>query len=377
VSTATASPTVPLHDVAGELRRHMNACQEADGTPVVWARMSNLVIYCDKADAAERVSAMVPEVMALHPARVLLLVADRDGPAAPPTASVQICCWRGEGKQRVASEQVTIHVSGHAVDHLAFAVRPLLLGDLPMNLWWASLQPPALAGPLLSELAEGAQQLVYDSFGWLEPAKGVAATSSWLERFERPPESGRWRIASDLNWRRLKYWRRLLGQALDPNTAPGTLESITEILVEHGPHCVVQAWELVSWLAARLQWRVQAGRMQPNVEIAWKATAPQGQITLRIRRLAEGPSELRHMRIACAVDGKRGALDVSVPDGRRLSVIPEGISASPRTLTLPSQELPELVGRQLCDRDEDPVFRQSAAVAQVFAQSLVGETATS
>lgn len=368
--TTDASPTVALHDVAAELSRQMNA-EQANGKPVVWARMSNLVVYCDTAAAAEEISNLLPAITAIHPARVLLLAADWHGSESPPTANVTILRHRGENGQLIASEQVTIRAHGHASGHFPYAVRALTLGDLPTNLWWTSLEPPALAGPIVAELAEEAQQLVYDSFGWIEPARGVAATGTWLARFVRPPEGGHWRIASDLNWKRLKYWRRLLGQALDPDTAPGALESITEVLVEHGPHCVVQAWELVSWLAARLGWRVQAAKVQPNVEISWKAAAPQGTISLRIHRLAEGPSDLRHVRIACTLNGKRGALDVTVPDGRRLSVVPEGDAATPRTLTLPSRELPELVGRQLSDREADPVFRQSAAVAQVLAQSVL------
>ena len=42
-------------------------------------------------------------------------------------------------------------------------------------------------------------------------------------------------MASDLNWRRLKYWRRLLLQALEPASAPGAAETVSEVLVEHGP----------------------------------------------------------------------------------------------------------------------------------------------
>ena len=69
--------------------------------------------------------------------------------------------------------------------HLPFAVRALLIGDLPTNLWWAAPVPPPFAGPLLYELAEHAQQIVYDSMGWPDPAHGVAATAGWLEQIER------------------------------------------------------------------------------------------------------------------------------------------------------------------------------------------------
>ena len=369
------SAPVPLREIEPELRRQMNASQRADGAPIVWARMSNLVIFCDHPQASERMAALVPEVMKTHPARVLLLLADRGGGDSAPTGTAQVWCHRGEQKQRIASEQVTIRAAGSAIEHLPFAVRALAIGDLPTNLWWASLQPPALAGPLLDDLAEDAQQVVYDSIGWMEPAKGVAATGSWLTRFERPLEHGRWRIASDLNWRRLKYWRRILGQALDPNSAPGAIESISEVFVEHGPHGVVQAWELVSWLTTRLGWRVQACRVQPNVEISWKAAAAHGAVSLRIHRLSEGEPDLRHVRIACALEGKRGALDLTIQEGR-LTVVPEGIRAAPRTLTMPPQDLAQVVARQLSDREEDAVFRETVKGAQLLAQNVLGERAT-
>src|SRR5262249_42438187 len=188
------------------------------------------------------------------PARVMLLVGEA---AAEPPLQASLSVWcEVAGREKICSEQVTLRAGGRHVDQLPYAVRELLIGDLPVNLWWATPVPPALAGHLLYDLGERAQQIIYDSVGWAEPARGVAATSGWLARIERGAGEGPWRVAADLNWRRLKFWRRMLAEALDPNTAPGTLESITEVLVEHGPHAVIQAWELVSWLACRLGWQV-------------------------------------------------------------------------------------------------------------------------
>ena len=162
----------------------------------------------------------------------------------------------------VCSELVTLHAKGRAAERLPFAVRGLLIGDLPTNLWWAAPQPPSMAGPLLYDLAEHVQQIIYDSVGWLEPPKVMAATASWLRQFEARPGRVRWRVASDLNWRRLKYWRRILSQTLDPATAPGAIESLTEILLEHGPHAVIQAWGLAGWFVSRLGWQVEGGLFQ-------------------------------------------------------------------------------------------------------------------
>jgi glucose-6-phosphate dehydrogenase assembly protein OpcA len=361
---------LPLESVERELRRRLKEEQGPGLGPVIQARMSNLVVFCDQAGQAERVSAEIPAIVASHPARVLILCPDCPPDSGDIAASLHVQCHR-QGETQVCCEQVFLHTRERNLDGLPFAVRSLLVGDLPTNLWWASPLPPPLAGPLLYDLAEYAQQLIYDSHGWLEPHRGVAATAAWLARFERSPGQGRWRVASDLNWRRLKFWRRLLGQALDPNSAPGAIESITDVLVEHGPHAVTQAWELVGWLASRLGWRVQAARLQLGVEISWQVQTPHGKLRLCIRRLPEGPSEVRRMRIACVLDGKPVTLNCVVEDEQRLSGIPEGIEAAPRTVTIQRQSLAELISRQLSDREPDAVFRETMEVARVFAQSVL------
>lgn len=363
---------IPLQEVEQALNRSMKEVQGLDEQPVQRSRMSNLVIFCSQAEQGQAVALQVPAIVALHPARVLLLIGEA-GADREITALVTSWCQIGHGgQQKLCSEQITLQAGGYFVERLPFAVRGLLLGDLPINLWWAVPQPPPLAGPLLAELTENAQQVVYDSIGWLEPARGVDTTATWLEKFERDIGGGRWRIASDLNWRRLKFWRRVLGQALDPTTSPGALTSITEVLVEHGPHAVIQAWELVSWLAARLGWRVLTGRVQPGTEIAWRFYAEHGDLRVRIHRLPEGPPALRRVRIACALGGQATALNIAVEDERRLAVTVENGATAQRTVTVQPQGLAELVGRQLSDRERDPVFRESMAVAQVLARSVLG-----
>ena len=65
------------------------------------------------------------------------------------------------------------------------------------------------------------------------PDRGVARLD--LARLERRARARR-RIASDLNWRRLKSWRRLLSQALDPAVRPrARLRRSSEVVIEHGP----------------------------------------------------------------------------------------------------------------------------------------------
>ena len=258
------------------------------------------------------------------------------------------------------------------IDQLPFAVRSLLIGDLPTNLWWACSIPPPFAGKLLADLAGSVQQLIYDSRGWIEPNQGVASTSTWLDGFERGSEHGRWRIASDINWRRLKTWRRILTQGLDPASAPGFLDKISEVTIEHGPHGVTQAWQIAGWLASRMGWHYQASKFHDNVEIAFQFRAPHGWVTLRIDRLTTGPSAIQRIKISAGFEGQDGELEFSIEDNR-LSVCHVGKDETPRTVTLPSQRLGELIGRQLSDREPDPIFRESMRLAQKLARHVVGD----
>lgn len=367
--TAGASLTqhrVPLRDVERELTRMMKKFQGQ--ATLQRARMSNLVIFCSTLEKSIEINEQIPEISAAHPARVLLLVGE---PGVERDVSARITVRPvGRGSKPYAlAEQVTLHAGGGAVDRLPFAVRSLLIGDLPVNLWWATPTPPPFAGSLLYELGELAQQITYDSLGWPDPAKGMAATASWLEQVQRP--GGRWRVASDFNWRRLKYWRRMVSQTLDPVNVAAAEQTISEVVIEHGPHAVIQGWLLASWLSRRLGWRLQAGKLTPGVEMAWRFITLHGESSVRIRRKEDGPSTILSLRIACQPAGKPLTFVIAHDGPQRLSLFIEGIDTSPRTITLPPQSPIDLVARQLSDRERDPVFRESMAVAQVMAQSVL------
>ncbi|MBI3407702.1 MAG: glucose-6-phosphate dehydrogenase assembly protein OpcA [Planctomycetes bacterium] len=372
LASSELSETTSLSQIEVVLAQQVNAGKDPNEEPVRKARMSNLVVYCDQPQVFETIQNTVPDIVAQHPARVILVVKEPGEVDGQVQGAVNVWCHLGGGpRQRICSEQITLRARSRGVDHLPYAVRGLLLGDLPTNLWWATNTPPPFAGNLLQDLADRAQQIIYDSIGWPEPARGVAATSAWLTGIERSNGNGAWRVASDVNWRRLKYWRRILAQALDPTTAPGALDSITEIAIDHGPHAVIQAWELVSWLASRLGWQIGGGKIQPNVEIAWKVQATHGPLTVKINRLAEGPTAIRRVRIACTIDGARTAINLTDEGKEILRVTLEGQDAAARTVMMPPQPLHDLIARQLTDRERDSVFLESMAVAKVFAQSLL------
>jgi glucose-6-phosphate dehydrogenase assembly protein OpcA len=366
---ALGGKQVALRDVDTELNRALKLIQGADEAPLQRARIANLVVFTNSEEAACQIDAQLPEIVAVHPARVLLLLAEPGG-GGDMTARVSVRPVQVGFERLIFCEQVTLRAGAHQ-DRLPFSVRALLVGDLPTNLWWAAPVPPPLAGPLLYELCEPCQVVMYDSLGWTDPTRGMAATANWLEQIERTDPCGRWRVASDVNWRRLKYWRRLTMQALGAASAPGAAETVSEIYVEHGPHAVIQAWELASWLTVRLGWTVRGGKIQPGQELTWRCAGPKGEARVRVHRLEAGPPEVRRLRLVCQIDGKPTALNLSIEGEQRLSITLEGLDVAPRTIALPAHSPAEVIGRQLSDRERDPVFRESMAVAQVMAQSVL------
>jgi len=364
---------VPLSSIERTLSSALTKVQQPDLAPVVRACLSNLVIFCREPERAAAIEKDIPHIVRLHPARVLLLVAPPGNDEGGIEAQVCVRRHRAVTGPAVYSEQVTLRASGHAVNRLPYVVRTLIIGDLPINLWWAVPQSPPLAGTLLFDLAEHAEQIIYDSTGWPEPAHGIMAAAAWLNRLVEEAKRGFWRTAADLNWRRLKVWRRLCQQALDPRTAPGAIESITELVIEHGPHGVMQAWLVGGWLAHRLGWQLDQSRVQPGNEVSWSFRTAHGTARVRFHRLPEGPPSIRHVRIACKLEGKAGALDFAVEDERRLAVVLEGVEAAlPRTVALPREHEHDLVGQQLSDRERHPVFVDSMRLARNMANMVIG-----
>lgn len=363
---------VALKDVERELSRQIQKLHGPTEAPIQRARMANLVIFCQGRQAQADIDSHLSEILTHHPARVILLVSDPQGKRTEISASITIRPIRVGRDSFAFAEQVTLEGDGALVDRLPFAVRALLIGDLPTNLLWNAPIPPALAGPLVFEMADGVQQIVYDSIGWREPARGVVATARWIDQVEKVGLGRAWRIVSDLNWRRLKYWRRILVQSLAPASAPGVADSAQEILVEHGPHAVIQAWELASWLSLRLGWKILAGRLQPGAEMAWRChCVSERESRIRLRRLEQGPPEVRRVWISCKLGDINGAINIAVESEVRLAVTLEGVDASPRTVTVPPHSAAELVGKQLSDRESSPAFHDSMIVAQTMAQSLL------
>jgi glucose-6-phosphate dehydrogenase assembly protein OpcA len=332
--------------------------------PVTRACMANLVIFCRSTAEEREIVQEIPLIVAQHPSRVLLLVADANNQGEQLEAFVSAHCRLIEEGQQLCSEQVTLRAGSAGIRRLPSLVRSLLLGDLATSLWWATPEAPPLRGTLFDELVDLADQIIYDSVAWTDPIRQLMVMANWIGR-------GQTKSVADLAWRRPMLWHRLLAQTLEPSYTPGALQGISEIHIEHGPHALTQAWLLIGWLALRLGWTPRGGRVTPGPEVHWQFTWSHGAPQVRIRRLTSGEAEIKTLRIVTRVAGKPVTFHFRAESASRVSAFAEGFADRTLSLSGPVLSRAEMVARQLPDLAHDRLFTESVALARTMADAVL------
>ena len=160
-----------------------------------------------------------------HPARILLVVSG-GGRRASLDAEVRM----GDG---TPGEVVVIRMRGAVATHPASVIRPLLLPDSPVVIWWPGACPSSTANDELAQLAVRR----------LTDAAAVNRSRSALLDRARSYQPG----DTDLAWTRLTRWRGLLAAALDQY--PAKVLSVSVEADRGNPSADL----LAAWLENRLQ----------------------------------------------------------------------------------------------------------------------------
>ena len=239
-----------------------------------------------------------------HPSRILLVVTG-PGRQASVNAEVHI----GEG---TPGEVVVIRMRGAVAAHPASVVRPLLLPDSPVVIWWPGKSPANLAD---DELAQLAMRRLTDASSAARPLSALKVRA----RHYSPGDT-------DLAWTRLTPWRALLAAALDQYPS-----RITGAMVEaetKNPSADL----LVAWLESRLR-----------VDVT--------------RRVSDGPG-ITAVRMTTV----NGDIAVTRPDGLLASYTVPG--QPERLVALKRRESTELISEELRRMDGDDIF--AAAIAYLI-----------
>jgi glucose-6-phosphate dehydrogenase assembly protein OpcA len=278
--------------ISAELLRARRSAGGAQGMVLT------MIVVCDESefdDAREASMAAGRE----HPCRILLVVSSR-GRQAGLDAQVHI----GEG---TPAEVVVIRMRGAVAGHPASVVRPLLLPDSPVVIWWPGKAPTDQAA---DELATLALRRLTDAAAAHRPLAALKARAK-----DYSPGD------TDLSWTRLTPWRALLAAALDQYPA-----TITGVLVEaekNNPSADL----LAAWLHARLKVDVE-------------------------RSLGGGPGIT-----AVRMDTSSGEIAITRPDARLASYVVPG--QPERRVALKRRDSTELIAEELRRMDADLVYEET------------------
>jgi hypothetical protein len=157
-------------------------------------------------------------------------------------------------------EQITVLLSGAAVQSATTIIQPLLKPDLPIYLWWVNDLPSNTS--IFQRLITISNRAIVDSSEFSLPEERMHTLSSLLQA---SPNCA----LSDLNWSRITPWRELVAQFFDVSEYRPYMVNIEKIEIEHAvPSSEHQASEekassnpirallLAAWLKTRLGWQL-------------------------------------------------------------------------------------------------------------------------
>ena len=335
-----------------------------DGQAITRACMSNLIVYCENDEQCQEVEQAVAGIVLLHPARVLLLVGS--GKTADQEIDVYVSgyyCALSSGLQ-VCSEQIRVVANADSIRRLPSITRAQRVGDLPTTLWWVSRQPPPFAGKLFFKLADMSDQIIYDSTGWTNPSTGIQAMSRWVaaQRSEY--------VIFNLAWRRLKPWRSLLSQVLDPVVQADGLERVSRVNIEHGPHALSMASLLLGWLASRLGWQPMDGTVSQGKEILLNFSFSGRQIPTAVKRMDKGKPVPHKVHWYWRDNTGEHRVVFALLDDERLGILEKSSDLPVRVIAIPKLDLSELVSAQMAHRTRDKVFEEAVEMGNVMTSVL-------
>lgn len=211
----------------------------------------------------------------LHPSRVLLIVREpnaihRHAPVDDEVdTGIDAEVLNGDD---LPGEMVTLWLSGDAERHASSVVRPLLLPELPLAIWWPGAPPENLEDHDLAFLTQ--RQLV-------ECGKAEDQMAA-LRNFAEHHRHGQ----TDLGWARLTRWRALLVAMLDHVQSPVRSAKISAPL-DLAPGAIMQAW-LRMQLQVDVDWEASAGPGLTGVSFETEA----GEVSLKRVTATEGLAKL-------------------------------------------------------------------------------------
>src|SRR4051794_32312380 len=272
------------------------------GGAIALGRVLTLVIVTDEVGAEEAIEA-ANSASREHPCRVIVIVQGNRRGVDRLDAQIRV------GGDAGASEVIVLRLYGKLAVHGDGVVRPLLLPDSPLVVWWPSEAPRV---PSEDSIGQMAQRRITDAAMARNPRKE-------LDRRHEAYAAG----DTDLAWTRVTKWRGLLAAALDqPPYQP-----IEHIVVSGGSDSPSTDL-LAAWLAERLRCPVTRAR----------GPAGSGMYSVRLER-------------------RGGPIDLVRADGTIATLTQPG--QPDRRISLPRPSLAQCLAEELRRLDPDEIYQST------------------
>ncbi|QGF24261.1 glucose-6-phosphate dehydrogenase assembly protein OpcA [Raineyella fluvialis] len=154
-----------------------------------------------------------------HPSRILIVVRE---PEAEDGLDAEI---HTEAEAR--GDVLVLTMRGRTVEHPGSVLRPLLVPDLPVVVWWPNEAPEDLLTDRIGKLAN---RRITDALGAENPTQAIIHRAYYHSAGD-----------TDLAWTRTTTWRALLAAGLDQVRQPVTAATV-EAATDNAPASLLAAW---------------------------------------------------------------------------------------------------------------------------------------
>ena len=289
------STTILTDTTSSKIATALLDARRRAGSPAM-GMVLTLIVSCSEADLESAIEAAL-EAGREHSSRVLMVVTGLRGRVSQVDAEVKV----GDG---TPGEAVILRMRGPVSAHPASVLRPLLLPDSPVVVFWPGSSPTT---PADDEIGALARRRITDAMGTGRP---LFALTNRAENYT-PGDT-------DLTWTRITPWRSLLAAALDQYPAR-VLSGIVEAERNNA-----SANLLAAWLQSRLK-----------VPVVLKTSPGPGVTAVRMTTAA-------------------GDIAITRPDGLIASY---SVPGQPnRIVALKRRRVAELIAEELRRMDPDDVF---------------------
>lgn len=339
------------------------------GMPHARTSVLNLIVTAADPAASDRILEILLSLGARHPSRAIVLQADPTAEGDTLDARIRTHCRDGENDGgRICFEQLALTVRGEAARHLDGIVAPLVIHDLPTDVWWPG--DPPFKDAVFNQLVEIADRLVVNSADFGDLPAGLKRLGVIRRR------SG----VGDIAWERLAPWQELTAQFFDAPRFRRYLPNLSRLRIKYAvgntPAVGTRSPEAgallyAGWIATRLAWR--RARSREGVANGGMGMILEGRyemVDIGIEPVATNevpPGELLSVRLRAFGEAGSAEFIIDRPATEATIVTnADGMTALLRRIPLEAESEAEVLRRQLVLDQRDPVYEDALRAGAIL-----------